>query len=425
MIKKLFYTVLILISLSVVLLMAAVYISIDKTSIVKASQPLSVSDFDSLRQIVNSNKPAAVMSSGKKQLKLTNEQANELLRFTNQNFDKNLRASTKFTNNRINLKLSYQLPSNPIGRFVNIKAQLRINYAKYFIIEKLKIGHIPVPSSVLKIIQPEIVALVKKYYGEYFVLWKHIKRIDVTNTDMTVHYQIQRTDFKKLRNMIRKVLVDDEMRERITAYAREMDRIINRLDSGAQSIINLISPMFKFAEKRSLFNNQAIEENRIAILTLAAYVVGKNPLTYISDKPVKSRKKIKFTLKGRNDLAQHYLVSSGINAVSNTAWSNAIGLKKELKDSDGGSGFSFVDLMADIAGNKLAETAFSPSRASALQLKLKQLNSENDILADISGLQEGLSATAFRMEFGNTSSEEYTRIVREIHRRLVSCSVYR
>ena len=70
-------------------------------------------------------------------------------------------------------------------------------------------------------------------------------------------------------------------------------------------------------------------------------------------------------------------------------------------------------------------TAFSPSRASALQLKLKHLNSENDILGDISGLQEGLSATAFRMEFGNTSSEEYTRIVREIHRRLVSCSVYR
>ncbi|MCK4708255.1 MAG: hypothetical protein KAU21_06535, partial [Gammaproteobacteria bacterium] len=179
------------------------------------------------------------------------------------------------------------------------------------------------------------------------------------------------------------------------------------------------------AEKRSLFNSQPIEENRIAILTLAAYVVDKNLLTYISDKPVKSRKKIKFTLKGRNDLAQHYLVSSGINAVSNTAWSNAIGLKKELKDSDGGSGFSFVDLMADIAGNKLAETAFAPSRASALQLKLKQLNSENDILGDISGLQEGLSATAFRMEFGNTSSEEYTRIVREIHRRLVSCSVYR
>ena len=424
MIKKLFYTVLILISLSVVLLMAAVYISIDKTSIVKASQPLSVSDFDSLRQIVNSNKPAAVMSSGKKQLKLTNEQANELLRFTNQNFDKNLRASTKFTNNRINLMLSYQLPSNPVGRFVNIKVQLRINYAKYFIIEKLKIGHISVPSSVLKIIQPEVVALVKKYYGEYFVLWNHIKRIDVTNTDMTVHYQIQRTDFKKLRNMIKKVLVNDEMRERITAYSLEMDRIINRLDSGAQSIINIVSPIFKFAEKRSLFNSQPIEENRIAILTLAAYVVDKNLLTYISDKPVKSRKKIKFTLKGRNDLAQHYLVSSGINAVSNTAWSNAIGLKKELKDSDGGSGFSFVDLMADIAGNKLAETAFSPSRASALQLKLKQLNSENDILGDISGLQEGLSATEFRMEFGNTSSEEYVRIVREIRRRLLSCSTY-
>ena len=100
-------------------------------------------------------------------------------------------------------------------------------------------------------------------------------------------------------------------------------------------------------------------------------------------------------------------------------------MKKELRDSDGGSGFSFVDLMADMAGNQLASVAFSEKYARSVQTKLKRLTSETEIMGDISGLQEGLSAHEFKMLYGNVSSEEYTRIIREIRRRLFACSVYR
>lgn len=426
MIKKLFYTLLMLLVVSVVLLVMAIYVSIENKAAVGIPAPLSTESVENIRLLVSRNKPAAIISNKKVKLRLTNTEANQLLQFSNQYYEKSLRAKTTFSNSRIKVNFTYVLPSNPIGKYINVNTVLSVNYGKYFIVKELKIGQLSIPSFVLDYLQPLIVNVFKKYYGSYFVLWKHVKRIDIYNSVLTVHYQIQRTDFKKLRNMVRKVLVDDVMRERITAYALEMDKIINRLaPDGEQSVVQLMALMFDFAEKRSLANQQTIEENRIAVLTMAAYMVGKNLLTYINEEPVAARKKIKFTLKGRYDLAQHYLVSSGLNAMSNTAWSRAIGLQKELRDSDGGSGFSFVDLMADMSGNKLADAALSARTAAALQAKLKRLSSEDDIMGNTDGLQEGLSKKDFRMEFGNTSSEEYVRIIREIRRRTVACAAYR
>lgn len=426
MIKKLFYTALILFTFFIVMIAAVIYVSIEKNAIVSAGYPLSNEDVESIRLLISRNKPAAIVSNSKVKLSLNNAEANKLLSYANQYYEKRLRAKTTFSNSRIKLKISYELPSNPIGRFININTTLKINYGKYFIVEEVKLGKLSIPSFVLDFIQPLIVDGFKRYYGAYFVIWKQVKRIDIYNSVLTVHYQIERTDFKKLRRMARKVLVNDVMRERITAYAIEMDKIINRLaPAGQQSVTKLLASMFDFSEKRAVANGQTVEENRMALLTLAAYMVGRNPLSYITEDKIAPRKKIKFTLKGRYDLAQHYLVSAGLSAMGSTTWSRAIGLEKELRDSDGGSGFSFVDLMADMSGNKLAEAAFSSSTAALLQAKLKKISSENEIMGNIEGLQENLSKKEFRMEYGNTSSEEYVRIIREIRRRVIACEAYR
>lgn len=411
---------------TIVMVVTVFYVSIEKNAIVSAGYPLSNEDVESIRLLISRNKPAAIVSNSKVKLSLNNAEANKLLSFVNQYYEKNIRAKSVFENSRIKLKVAYELPANPIGRFINIKTVLKINHGKYFIVEEMKLGKLSIPSFILDFIQPIIVDGFKRYYGSYFVIWKQVKRIDIYNSVLNVHYQIERTDFNKLRRMARKVLVDEVMRERITVYAIEMDKLINRLAPiGPQSVTNLIALMFDFSEKRAIANGQVIEENRVALLTLAAYMVGKNPLSYITEDEIEARKKIKFTLKGRYDLAQHYLVSAGLSAIGNTTWSRAIGLEKELRDSDGESGFSFVDLMADMSGNKLAEAAFSSSTAALLQAKLKKISSEDEIMGNIDGLQENLNKNEFRMEFGNTSSEEYIRIIREIRRRVIACDAYR
>ncbi|MDH5424226.1 MAG: hypothetical protein OEY29_04420 [Gammaproteobacteria bacterium] len=425
MIKTLLYTIVITILCLLVLLAGAVFISVDDSASVPAPLPLTDQDVARIRQLASENSPAKVVSAAKVQLQITDSELNDLLRFANQFLENKLRASVNLKKGIIYSDLSYRLPSNPLGKFINIKLTMSVGYARYFVIDEMSIGHLSVPSVVLHYLQPAIADYIKEHYPSYYLLWKLVKRIDVADSAMTVHYQIKRIDYSKLRSVIKKVAVDDVQRERISAYALEMDRILSELDTKEQSVINVVAPIFTFAQKRSLINEQAVEENRIALLTLAAYTINKNPLSYVSDETLSVRPRIELTLKDRGDLTKHYLISSAINMMSDSVWSNAIGLRKELKDANGGSGFSFVDLMADIAGNKLATLAQSPARAVEIQSRLSQLSSEDEIMADISGLQEGLTAEEFRIEYGNLSSEEYIQVIRDIERRLFACSVYR
>lgn len=83
-------------------------------------------------------------------------------------------------------------------------------------------------------------------------------------------------------------------------------------------------------------------------------------------------------LEGRNDLMLHFLVSAGVQLVSDHGAAMAIGEFKELLDSTGsGTGFSFVDLGADKTGLRFAEAATdSAGGAKRLQRLLAEAVSE-------------------------------------------------
>ena len=425
MLRKLFFYLVVLVLIIAGLVTTAIYLSIDDYALVTVSSNPTAEELQDVRDIIKSNNPKDVLTEKKSKLILTQQQLNLLLQYGNKKFVNKLRAKTIFDNNRFFIQLSYLLPENPIGKFINVSSVVKLQYAKYFVIENLTIGSMEVPSILVTLIQPYILNEVNTRYSSYAELWNIVKRIDIYQSKMTVHYQLKKSDLRNIKKVATNIVVGDVMRERVLAYREEMEKVLNQLDSKEQSLINLLSPMFAYAEKRSLVNKEPVEENRIALLTLGAYMVGRSPAKYISDVPVKKLRKIKFTLKGRKDLSQHYLVSAALNALSGTKWSNAVGLQKELKDSDGGSGFSFVDLMADIAGNKMAAAAMSPDKAAIIQNRLKLIGSEDEIIGETSGLLENLTQAEFRIEYGSVGSEEYIRVVRDIERRLFFCSVYK
>ncbi len=72
-------------------------------------------------------------------------------------------------------------------------------------------------------------------------------------------------------------------------------------------------------------------------------------------------------LHGRHDLPRHFMGSAAIAVSGGGALSQAIGLFKEIDDSRGGSGFSFVDLLADRVGTRFGSLAVA-SRASARRI---------------------------------------------------------
>ncbi|MBN7827827.1 hypothetical protein J0A66_21590, partial [Bowmanella dokdonensis] len=103
----------------------------------------------------------------------------------------------------------------------------------------------------------------------------------------------------------------------------------------------------------------------------------------------------------------------------------AIGEFKELMDrAKKGSGFSFVDLAADMTGIRFAELATDPQTAERLQQTLAGLDSELLFFPSIDGLPEGFDKQAFKHRYQQVDSEAYKAELQEIQRRIGELALY-
>ena len=121
-------------------------------------------------------------------------------------------------------------------------------------------------------------------------------------------------------------------------------------------------------------------------------------------------------MRGRRDLAQHFVVSCALVAVVGAAAAETAGMAKELRDSRGGSGFSFADLSANLAGITFA-THLVESKLSLATLSTS-FKVEN-FLPPTDGLPEGMMSDslfggvgrAIKARFGNRRKEILRQIL--------------
>ena len=195
------------------------------------------------------------------------------------------------------------------------------------------------------------------------------------------------------------------------------------------SLAALISPVFALAAERSRAAGvpSAADENRAAILALTLYVNGWSPAMFSAeakewDPPVPRE----VVLRGRRDLAQHFIVSAVIAAAAGSPVAAAAGLYKELSDARDGSGFSFSDLAADRAGERFGTFATqSDASARELQSRLTPGVAEPDFMPDVSGLVDNLSEAEFKSQFGAVGSPAYNDVMNDIARRVQTLPLFR
>ena len=128
------------------------------------------------------------------------------------------------------------------------------------------------------------------------------------------------------------------------------------------------------------------------------------------------------TMFGRHDLAQHFFVSAALTAVLGAKAADAAGVAKELLDAqEGGSGFSFADLAADMAGVHFASRLIeSPERAKAIGKRFRV----TDYAIGPKGLDEDLAMKDFEKKYGGTGDERYKKKRDEILRRVKALPGY-
>jgi hypothetical protein len=187
---------------------------------------------------------------------------------------------------------------------------------------------------------------------------------------------------------------------------------------------------FAFAAVRSK-EEGAVRENRAAILALGL-VLGSDRLeTFTGGLPAGvdmddlTGAYKHSTMRQRRDWPKHFAVSAALTVLSIDTASNAVGLLKEELDADGGSGFSFGDLLADRAGTTFADHATrNEESARAIQARLAKGFALDDYFPSTDGLPEDIQDPELRSRYGGVGGAEYNRIAAEIERRIALLPAY-
>jgi len=214
---------------------------------------------------------------------------------------------------------------------------------------------------------------------------------------------------------------------RAKAYQTRLAELTRVSAKGRRPLSTLLLPIMELARQRSAEAGHAVEENQTALLVLTLYVNGQDLAAIVPAArhwPVPGPGHV--TLGGRDDFAQHFTVSAALSATSGSPLSDAVGLYKEVQDSRGGSGFSFNDIAADLAGSRFGEQATaSEAAAIALQRRVAQVNSDADLLPKVSDLPEFLSESEFKRRYGGVGTPAYNAMMLDIQQRLSALPLYR
>ncbi len=199
-------------------------------------------------------------------------------------------------------------------------------------------------------------------------------------------------------------------------------RLVKNSRQSSHTIVTLpeiLTPLMQLAVKRSI-NGDAIEENRAVILATTFYVLRISielliPAAIDWSSPADQL----VTLEGRDDFAKHFITSAAITAHADAKLSNTIGLYKEMIDLQHGSGFSFNDIAANLAGTRFGRKAVtSNAGAHRLQQLVSAGLNDTDLMPLWSDLPERMSETEFEARFGNINSPAYQNIMQEIENRI-------
>lgn len=325
--------------------------------------------------------------------------------------------------NIIRFVVTMTLPKNYLGQYLNISFRFgNEGNNELPSLKKFKAGELLLPAKFSAFVIDNIIRHTS--LNEYFILaTQPIRSIIIDQEKVTISYH------SSLENLIQaqNVLADGGKNNDLDIYQQKLTDVIAQHDSTWRlSLADLLKPLFTLAYQRSNLEN-AIDENKMAIITINNYVNRKETKKFLSLPlaTLNTDKRYPTFLYKRIDLAQHFIGSAAITASMNDQISKTVGEEKELSDAQGGSGFSFVDLAADKAGTRFGEMATSsPESARKLQKKISEIKDYTDFMPDPSDLPEHMDDTEFKRRFESVDSAIYQELSKKIDERITATPIY-
>lgn len=329
--------------------------------------------------------------------------------------------------------LTYTLPKNPVRNFINVQFGLKSSLTGLELLPA-SVGALTVSGgTAAELLRYSMNILLGDNAGDQ--LLESVRRVDFGQNTALLRVEPVpglKVQLKKLAKRMGDIrdeaaLLGDPATIRVY-YTKLVSLEGPGRGSKTVSLTRFLTPLFRLARERG---RDPVVENRAALLAMVIYF--GDPRFERLTGPVRTgglkghRRKIKAVrLGGRGDLLLHFVISAGLQVVSDQGIAMAIGEFKELLDSArGGSGFSFVDLAADRTGLRFAKAATDKAGgARRLQSFFVENVTEKDFFPSFRDLPEGLTDAQFKSRFGSVEDPRYESVIRKIDRRIDAAPVY-
>ncbi len=415
--KFLFKLVLWLIILILLALAGAFYLAVEQTPLVETHVRLTPGQIDRAKSIFDQHDPRDLQDGDVKTITIGKRDLDLAVNYFIYLIGRG-GSVVELRDGSVRAQATVQLPKNPIGQYLNMDVGLH-ETSGIPTLEHLQIGRLPIPgwfaNAAFKLAINAFYDKAGQKLGTDL-----IRRVDVTNRNMSITYQWD----SDITDVVRTNLVSAEDQDRLKLYNQQLVDVMST-GSGPVKMVDILRSLFQLAEERSTSGNAAME-NRAAIIVLAAYVGGhglRRLAPQADSWPQAPKRDVR--LQGRQDFAQHFMISASLSMAGGNIFSDAVGLLKEIDDSRGGTGFSFNDLCADKAGTRFGERATAYSRASEIQTRVARSLVESDIMPRTDDLPEHMSESEFKQRFGGVDSPRYNKMISEIDRRVEQLPLYR
>ena len=403
-----------------VLAAAAIFLAIDETALVARQAAFTPAHIERARWLLARHDPRYMRSGVLRTIVVSQEDLDLTVNYLANQYAGGA-SEIVLQEGRATVRASIALPSNPLGKFVNLQAALR-ETATLPRIERLQIGSVRLPAFLCNWLLDWGLSRMQAS-ANYAAAADVVKQVRSRGGFLSVLFEWN----DAVPGQLKAALVNDEEQARWRVYQERLVELASQTgDRRAVPLDQFLVPLLVLASERAN-GGDVLAENRAALIVLAFYVNGKGLAALVPkarEWPRAQRHIV--TLNGRIDFTLHFSISAALAAAAGSPLSDAVGLYKELDDARGGSGFSFNDIAADRAGTRLGEWLVE-GRGSADRVRraLARGLDERDLMPDVRDLPEFLSEAQFKRRFGGVGQPAYQAMLADIEQRIAALSIYR
>jgi len=383
------------------------------------------------RQVVAAIRNSEVPGADFRRWQLTEDEVNFLLAWGLSLGSSDRKAQARLGHERIVLQASLGVPAGAQRRYLNLRvagwgevAEGRVSLR----LQELRLGRIELPRPLVRAVEALLLGMLLED-RDLRTLVASLWEVRLVAGGVVVAANRGDLTARMVPSLLGRLGNKADVRDATREYLWHLAAAAGQFPEGDDRFVAFLQTAFRLAQQRSR-QGDAVRENSAAIYALGILLghwrveqlVGR--VTDPDLRTLAERNVGAVPLRGRDDWTRHFWVSAALAVLSSEMSSDAAGLLKEELDADGGSGFSFADLLADRAGTLFALAATRDEAAARrMQERLSTRVTVGDLFPPAADLPEGLLDEQLQRDYGGVGGARYQEVLAEIERRCQGAGV--